>query len=60
MEIEAEKQVLQQKIDGLERKVKSAFKDYCNSPYYLHAVLVHDGTGEQGHYYSFIHDHVQN
>jgi ubiquitin C-terminal hydrolase len=25
-------------------------------PYYLHSILVHEGTGEGGHYYSFIFD----
>ena len=29
-------------------------------PYYLHAILIHDGTAESGHYYSFIFDRKQN
>ena len=29
-------------------------------PYYLHAILIHDGTAESGHYYSFIFDRKQD
>ena len=50
------KQTIQQQIAKLEGDVKNAFKDYCNIPYYLHAILIHDGTAESGHYYSFIFD----
>ena len=25
-------------------------------PYYLHAILIHDGTAESGHYYSYVYD----
>lgn len=27
--------------------------------YHLHAVCVHDGNAESGHYYTFIYDHFQ-
>lgn len=39
--------------------MRTAFGDYCNIPYYLHAILMHDGTAETGHYYSFIYDRKQ-
>lgn len=51
---------LAQKIEEQETEVKSAFRDYCNIPYYLHAILIHDGTAESGHYYSFIYDRKQD
>ena len=44
------------KISELEGNVTNAFADYCNMPYYLHAILIHDGTAESGHYYSYIYD----
>ena len=50
------KQQIKERISTLEANVKNAFKDYCNIPYYLHAILIHDGTAESGHYYSFIFD----
>ena len=27
-----------------------------NNPYYLHAIMNHEGTSDSGHYYSFIFD----
>ena len=41
-------------------EVRTAFGDYCNITYYLHAILIHDGTAESGHYYSFIYDRKQD
>ena len=29
-------------------------------PYHLHAICIHDGTAESGHYYSYIRDFKQN
>lgn len=29
------------------------------NPYYLHSILVHEGSSEYGHYYSFIYDRSQ-
>lgn len=39
--------------------VENAYRDYCKQPYHLHAILVHDGSAESGHYYSFIFDQKQ-
>jgi uncharacterized UBP type Zn finger protein len=30
------------------------------NPYYLHAICVHDGSAQSGHYYAFIKDRHQN
>lgn len=46
----------QRKINELETLVENAFKDFCKQPYHLHAILVHDGSAESGHYYSFVFD----
>ena len=27
-----------------------------NKPYYLHSILVHEGSSEYGHYYAFVFD----
>jgi len=31
----------------------------CNIPYHLHAICVHDGGADSGHYFTFIKDHYQ-
>lgn len=48
------------RIEDLDEKIENAFADYCKIPYYLHAILMHDGMAESGHYYSFIHDRKLN
>ena len=55
--IERKQLALAQQIQEKEDQVRTAFGDYCNIPYYLHAILIHDGTAESGHYYSFIREH---
>lgn len=29
------------------------------TPYHLHAVIIHDGSAQSGHYYVYILDHFQ-
>ena len=29
------------------------------TPYYLHGVIIHDGSAQSGHYFAFIQDHFQ-
>ena len=48
------------KISLLEERIKNAFADYCNIPYNLHAIMIHDGLADSGHYYSFIYDRKQS
>lgn len=57
-EMENSKKAKQERINYLEKKIKSAFSDYCQLPYYLHSILVHDGLAGGGHYYTFIYDNV--
>jgi hypothetical protein len=48
------------RIEDLESRIENAFADYCKIPYYLHAILMHDGRADSGHYYSFIFDRKLN
>jgi ubiquitin carboxyl-terminal hydrolase 25/28 len=48
------------RIEELETSIENAFADYCKNPYYLHAILMHDGLADGGHYYSFIFDRKLN
>ena len=43
----------------MQEKVENAYKDFKQQPYNLHAILVHDGSAESGHYYSFIYSKPQ-
>ena len=39
-------------------KLYTKFIGKMEIPYQLHAILIHDGTAESGHYYAFIYDRV--
>lgn len=50
-------------VDGLEHKIRQIEaileKPYIKEqerPYFLHAVMIHDGVAESGHYYTYIYD----
>jgi ubiquitin carboxyl-terminal hydrolase 25/28 len=47
---------LEQKLTDIEEEITSVFGSMKQNPYYLHAILVHEGDSESGHYYAFIFD----
>ena len=47
---------LQKQINELESAINLSFSQLQAYPYHLHAILVHDGTAESGHYYAFVYD----
>jgi ubiquitin carboxyl-terminal hydrolase 25/28 len=50
------------KIKELEEQIKglvTKFDDHTN-PYHLHAITIHDGTQDQGHYFQLIRDHSKD
>ncbi|KAJ8316492.1 hypothetical protein KUTeg_006506 [Tegillarca granosa] len=57
-EVEQDVRELQENINGLEDSVNSMYSDesMCQCPYYLHAVLVHEGQAASGHYWAYIYD----
>ena len=57
--MEAQQAAIAAQVREKEEQVATAFRDYNNVPYYLHAILIHDGTSDSGHYYSFIYDRKQ-
>ena len=52
----AEVEEMERQLSLLKKKVEDSNKLLCTKVYTLHAVLVHDGYAESGHYYSFIFD----
>jgi len=42
---------------NLNRELENSFVNQQKEhPYYLHAILMHDGFADSGHYYAFIYD----
>lgn len=52
-------QRLQEEIEKLENIVASPYIKDKERPYQLHAILIHDGLAENGHYYSYIYDRLK-
>jgi len=44
------------KIEQLEQIISSPFTKERERPYLLHAILIHDGLAENGHYYTYLYD----
>lgn len=47
---------IEAKVSELEKLVQEPFDDKKEMAYHLHAVMIHDGYAEQGHYYSYVFD----
>jgi len=50
---------LQEQIAKYQSDISKAFSHMETNKYTLHAICVHDGSAESGHYYTFIKDHNQ-
>ncbi|XP_059506119.1 ubiquitin carboxyl-terminal hydrolase 25 isoform X4 [Stegostoma tigrinum] len=61
MEVENDTRDLQESIARLHRTIDLMYTDktMMQVPYRLHAVLVHEGQANAGHYWAYIHDHHQ-
>lgn len=49
---------LAEKIADIEAKLKQPYICTKERPYYLHAIMIHDGVAENGHYYAYVYDRV--
>lgn len=52
--------LLEQKLAGIDEDIRKVFGSMRKNPYHLHAILIHDGDAEMGHYYAFIYDRKQH
>lgn len=48
---------LEKQVQQLQDNIFKTYSHMNRHPYTLHAICVHDGNAESGHYYTFIHDH---
>lgn len=44
----------------LRQKIDEQYKDYTKNAYKIHAVFVHQGQANYGHYWIYILDHVED
>ncbi|XP_059679127.1 ubiquitin carboxyl-terminal hydrolase 25 isoform X2 [Gavia stellata] len=61
-EVENDTRDLQESISRIHRTIELMYSDktMVQVPYRLHAVLVHEGQANAGHYWAYIYDHHQN
>ncbi|OBZ88825.1 Ubiquitin carboxyl-terminal hydrolase 2 [Choanephora cucurbitarum] len=48
------------KIKKLEKKIQTQYKDHTKVAYKLHAVFIHQGQANYGHYWVYILDHAKD
>mmetsp|Transcript_31698 Transcript_31698/g.48550 ORF Transcript_31698/g.48550 Transcript_31698/m.48550 type:complete len:109 (+) Transcript_31698:1845-2171(+) len=53
---QAQKAKLEESIAKLEKIIATPYTRSKEKPYYLHAILIHDGLAENGHYFSYVFD----
>ena len=51
---------LEKRLLAVEGQIKRLTSPQQSKPYYLHAILNHEGKSDYGHYYSFIYDRKGN
>lgn len=56
---EAEIQRLKIRIEQLEEQCEQPYVKNKERPYQLHAIMIHDGMAENGHYYTYVYDRIQ-
>ncbi|NWW78225.1 UBP25 hydrolase, partial [Climacteris rufus] len=61
-EVENDTRDLRESISRIHRTIELMYSDktMVQVPYRLHAVLVHEGQANAGHYWAYIYDHHQN
>lgn len=52
-------ELLEGKIKKIEQILEKPYIKEQERPYYLHAIMIHDGVAENGHYYSYVYDRFQ-
>lgn len=45
-----------EQIEKIEKEIEKAYETIRSTPYHLYSILMHEGSAENGHYYSYILD----
>jgi len=48
---------MQEQLTAKQQEITDAFADMRNTPYYLSSIIIHDGYGDGGYFYSFVYHH---
>lgn len=51
---------LKKELSETNNNLGNAYTCLKEYPYYLHAIVIHEGEDNSGHYYSFIKNHIEN
>lgn len=43
-------------IETIEKEIEKAYKEINSTPYNLYSLLIHEGSADSGHYYSYLFD----
>mmetsp|Transcript_41259 Transcript_41259/g.62819 ORF Transcript_41259/g.62819 Transcript_41259/m.62819 type:complete len:436 (+) Transcript_41259:878-2185(+) len=55
----SKKKRVEEKIRQYEQEVASKYTSLKDRPYFLHAIIIHDGLAQNGHYFSYVFDRVR-
>jgi ubiquitin carboxyl-terminal hydrolase 25 len=48
--------MLEKELNEIQKNISNVKEVDNKTPYYLHAIMNHEGIADSGHYYSFIYD----
>ncbi|CAI2375920.1 unnamed protein product [Moneuplotes crassus] len=51
---------MEEQLKDLQDEIVKSYQHIDNEPYYLHSLMIHEGTTESGHYYTFVKNFKDN
>jgi ubiquitin carboxyl-terminal hydrolase 25/28 len=55
-EIEKKENKYKRVIEKIEEEIEKCYESIRTEPYILNSILIHEGSAEMGHYYSYVFD----
>ena len=44
------------KVEEIDKEIESNYASIRSTPYFLYSILIHEGSADTGHYYSYTYD----